>query len=434
MITIFSPECSLRHACRWALIAAVVALSAPVIAHDAPWGFTLHETPRPLADLRFKDSSGRSVSMADFRGKVVLLNIWATWCAPCRREMPTLDRLQAELGGPEFEVVAVSIDRKGLEVVSAFYAEIGVSHLAAYIDGSGKAAGALSVRGMPTTLLIDRDGRELGRLVGPAEWDSTEMVAFIHTQLAPQSGPRRPGAILTSKAAGTAGGERVHTHERRPQRPARKLTTWSKILAYVRGEPRLVDRENYFQPLDRSAPDFTLQDADRRTVRLADYRDKVAVLFFIYNRCPDVCPLHAQRISEVQEMVNQTPMKNQVQFISVTTDPQNDTPAVLRDYGPAHGLDPSNWIFLTSGPDRPAMTRELAERYGHTFTKTEDGYQLHGVVTHVIDREGKWRGNFYGLKFDPANLVLLVTALVNNVDRPGRQGDQSLWDRVRNLF
>ncbi len=416
MITTLHPERSVRYACGWVLIAAVTALSAPVIAHTAPWGFTLYETPRPLADMRFKDGSGRAGSLADFRGKIVLLNIWATWCTPCRREMPTLDRLQAGLGGPEFEVVALSIDRKGLQVVSAFYAEIGISHLAAYIDGSGKAAGALGIRGMPTTLLIDRDGRELGRLVGPAEWDSAEMVAFIRTQLAPRSGDLRPAAIPTPKATGKTGDERVHSHERRRQRPTRKQTMWSKILAYVLGEPRLVDREKYFQPLNRSAPDFTLQDADRRTVRLADYRDKVVVLHFIYNRCPDVCPLHAERIAEVQEMVNQTRMKDMVQFVSVTTDPENDKAKVLRDYGPAHGLDPTNWIFLTSDPDRPAMTRELAKRYGHKFTKLEDGYQLHGVVTHVIDREGRWRANFHGLKFQPTNLVLFLNTLVNGVN------------------
>ena len=434
LITTLHPERSLRYACRWVLIAAVAALSTPVIGHTAPWGFTLYETPRPIADLRFEDGNGRAVSLADFRGKLVLLNIWATWCAPCRREMPTLDRLQAELGGPEFEVVALSIDRKGLEVVSAFYAEIGISRLAAYVDGSGKAAGALGIRGMPTTLLIDQDGRELGRLVGPAEWDSTEMVDFIRAQLLPRSGASRPGALSTPKATGTVGAKRVHSHESRKQRPTRKQTMWSKIVAYVLGEPRLVDREKYLQPLDRSAPDFTLQDADRRPVRLADYRDKVVVLHFIYNNCPDVCPLHAKRIAEVQEMVNQTPMKDRVQFISVTTDPENDTPKVLRDYGPAHGFDPANWIFLTSDPDRPAMTRELAKRYGHKFTKLEDGYQLHGVVTHVIDKGGRWRANFHGLKFQPTNLVLFLNALVKGVNDPRGQGDRDFWDKVRELF
>jgi hypothetical protein len=97
--------------------------------------------------------------------------------------MPTLDRLQAQLGGPEFEVVALSIDRAGLEVVREFYDEIGIERLAMYIDSSGEAARDLGVLGLPTTLLVDRNGRELGRLIGPAEWDTPAMVAFIREYL-----------------------------------------------------------------------------------------------------------------------------------------------------------------------------------------------------------------------------------------------------------
>ena len=199
-------------------------------------------------------------------------------------------------------------------------------------------------------------------------------------------------------------------------------------------ESELSSREKYFQPIDKIAPAFELQDIDGRAVRLDNFHDKVVVLHFIYTRCPDVCPLHAERIAAVQEMVNQTPMKDQVQFISVTTDPENDTPEALRDYGPTHGLDPVNWIFLTSGTDRPAATRELAKRYGHKFTKTEEGYQVHGVVTHVIGREGMWRANFHGLRFAPTNLVVLVNALVNDRHKPTGENQRNLWDRVRKLF
>ena len=199
-------------------------------------------------------------------------------------------------------------------------------------------------------------------------------------------------------------------------------------------EARLYDREKYFQPLEKQAPEFEIQDADGRFVRLADFHEKVVVLHFIYASCPDVCPLHAERIANIQQMVNQTPMKDQVQFISVTTDPENDTIEVLRDYGAAHGLDPVNWIFLTSGTDRPTATRELAARFGHKFTKTDEGYQVHGVVTHVIGREGNWRANFHGLKFAPTNLVLFVNALVNDAHRPEQPGKPNFWDRVRKLF
>ena len=193
-------------------------------------------------------------------------------------------------------------------------------------------------------------------------------------------------------------------------------------------------REKYFQPIDKQAPEFELQDPDGRIVRLEDFRDKVVVLHFIYASCPDACPLHADLIGRVQEMVNQTPTREQVQFISITTDPENDTPDVLRDYGPAHGLDPANWIFLTSGPDRPEdTTRKLAESFGHGFTKTEDGYQAHGVVTHVIDREGRWRANFHGLEFEPMNLVIYINALANAHGTEGHP-EQSWWDRILNLF
>ncbi|MBI4184449.1 MAG: TlpA family protein disulfide reductase [Proteobacteria bacterium] len=156
--------------------------------------FSILDRPREVPAVHFEDAEGRSLSLADFRGKVVLLNLWATWCGPCRREMPTLDRLQARLGGPEFEVLALSIDRAGIDVVRNFYREVGVERLAMYIDASGKAARALGALGLPTTLLIDQEGREIGRLIGPAEWDAAEMVAFLRRYLASKSGAVSPGA------------------------------------------------------------------------------------------------------------------------------------------------------------------------------------------------------------------------------------------------
>jgi thiol-disulfide isomerase/thioredoxin len=140
---------------------------------------SLHAAPQAIPDLQFKNGDGQPLTLADFRGKVVLLNIWATWCGPCRQEMPTLDRLQATLGGPDFEVVALSIDRAGPGVVTKFYDEIGIEHLTKYIDESGNAARDLNTVGIPTTLLIDREGREIGRHVGPAEWDTPEVVTLF---------------------------------------------------------------------------------------------------------------------------------------------------------------------------------------------------------------------------------------------------------------
>jgi len=125
------------------------------------------------------DGDGRDLTLADFEGRVVLLNIWATWCPPCREEMPTLDALQARLGGSDFHVLPLSIDRAGLEPVRRFYRETGIRNLDLYIAENTRAMLALAVVGLPTTILIDRIGRERGRLAGPAEWNSPEAVAQI---------------------------------------------------------------------------------------------------------------------------------------------------------------------------------------------------------------------------------------------------------------
>jgi thiol-disulfide isomerase/thioredoxin len=146
-------------------------------------GFTSLEQPRPMPELQFVDGEGHALTLAEFRGRVVLLNIWATWCVPCRKEMPTLDRLQAKLGSRDFQVVALSIDRAGVPPVGQFYKELGLTALGIYVDQSGKAAGSLGTIGIPTTLLVDRDGQEVARKVGPAEWDSPEVIALIRRQL-----------------------------------------------------------------------------------------------------------------------------------------------------------------------------------------------------------------------------------------------------------
>ena len=155
--------------------------------------FSFLGQPTPLPELRFVDGNGRAMSLADFRGRVVLLNVWATWCVPCRKEMPTLDRLQSQLGGSGFEVIALSIDRQGFAAVKPFYAELGLGSLRIYLDQSGKATHALKTVGVPTTLLIDRDGREIGRKLGPAAWDAPEMIAVIRRYMEPAPGAQRIG-------------------------------------------------------------------------------------------------------------------------------------------------------------------------------------------------------------------------------------------------
>jgi len=141
--------------------------------------FVVRKKPREFANLKFKDGSGKALSIKDWRGKVILLNLWATWCAPCRYEMPALDRLQGAMGGDNFEVVAVSIDRKGAKVAQAFLDEIKTKYLKLYIDKTSKVARESEAFGMPTTILLDREGRELGRVIGPAEWDSNQAKALI---------------------------------------------------------------------------------------------------------------------------------------------------------------------------------------------------------------------------------------------------------------
>ncbi len=149
--------------------------------------FVIKSEPVPVPDLAFVDASGAAKALADWRGKIVLLNVWATWCVPCREEMPMLDKLQAELGGKDFDVVAINIDKGGAEKPKKFLADTGANHIALYTDPSGKLFSLVKAVGMPTTLLIGRDGKELGRLVGPADWDSPEAVALIKAAIAAPS-------------------------------------------------------------------------------------------------------------------------------------------------------------------------------------------------------------------------------------------------------
>jgi thiol-disulfide isomerase/thioredoxin len=162
--------------CATTLVVATLRMAS---AQEPPKNFILLDKPNPVAEITFNDAEGHARKLADFRGKVVLLNVWATWCVPCRTEMPTLDRLQASLGGVDFEVVPVSIDRGGLGAIQKFYNEIGVRNLAMYVDSSGQVLHQVRALGLPTTLLIDRRGQEIGRVVGPAEWDGPEIAEFL---------------------------------------------------------------------------------------------------------------------------------------------------------------------------------------------------------------------------------------------------------------
>ena len=190
--------------------------------------------------------------------------------------------------------------------------------------------------------------------------------------------------------------------------------------------------ESYFQSVDKQAPAFTLQDAGGRTVSLADFKGKVVVLNFIYTNCPDFCPLHAEKIAEVQKMVNITPMKDRVQFISITTDPKNDFGKVLTEFGVNHGLDPVNWVFHTAAKGAAEdSTRELAKSYGVEFKLAANGDQMHGVVTSVMRDDGQFVARFHSLKFQSLNLVKFINALTND-HHP--RAEPSFWDLLKAWF
>jgi thiol-disulfide isomerase/thioredoxin len=160
---------------------------APLV-HGEIAALTVARTPFHVPDLAFKDAEGHERTLADWRGRTVLVNLWATWCVPCRKEMPALDALENSLGGPNFEVVAVNIDTRDPEKPRAFLKEAGVTHLAYYSDQSAKVFQDLKLAGkafgMPTTLIVDRSGCEIGDMAGPAEWASADGVKLVGAAVA----------------------------------------------------------------------------------------------------------------------------------------------------------------------------------------------------------------------------------------------------------
>ena len=145
--------------------------------------FVVKPTRKRIADIEFLDEEAKLRTLSQWRGRVVLLNLWATWCAPCRKEMPDLAKLQKTLGGEDFEVIALSVDRKGASASAKFLIDIDATVLKLYIDSTAKALGPLQAIGLPATYLIDRQGNEIGRLLGPADWASPEALKLILTAL-----------------------------------------------------------------------------------------------------------------------------------------------------------------------------------------------------------------------------------------------------------
>lgn len=166
-----------------------VALAQGVAAAEFPrhgemQKLTLSGERKPVALAEFLDPKDQPVTLEAFRGKVVLLNLWATWCVPCREEMPALDRLQGLRGGKDFTVLTVAQDRAGRAKVERFLGQIGAAKLAPYLDTGMKSGRAWGTIGLPTSILIDRQGREIGRLIGAAEWDGADALRLIDAAIA----------------------------------------------------------------------------------------------------------------------------------------------------------------------------------------------------------------------------------------------------------
>jgi len=154
------------------------------LAKGSLTAFVVKARRLPVADVKFTDAEGRAKSLREWHGRVVLVNLWATWCAPCRTEMPSLAALEQQLGSKDFEVVAVSLDRKGAEAAGAFLKDTGATNLALYLDSSAASLDQLQAIGLPASVLVDREGNEIGRMLGPADWSSPEALALIRAAIA----------------------------------------------------------------------------------------------------------------------------------------------------------------------------------------------------------------------------------------------------------
>lgn len=153
------------------------------LLHGEVAALTMASQPMRVPDLAFADAAGQSRKLSEFRGRTLLVNLWATWCVPCRKEMPALDQLQAKLGGPKFEVVAVNIDTRDPEKPKEFLKEGNLTHLSYFHDNSAKVFQELKAAGralgMPTSMLVDSSGCEIATLAGPAEWASDDAVKLV---------------------------------------------------------------------------------------------------------------------------------------------------------------------------------------------------------------------------------------------------------------
>jgi thiol-disulfide isomerase/thioredoxin len=182
---------SLKHPAGDIACNGAVALAKKIgpLAHGAVAALTMATTPLKLPDLAFEDANGQPKKLSDWRGKTVLVNLWATWCVPCRKEMPALDSLQTKLGGKDFEVVAINIDTRDPDKPKNFLREANLTNLGYFSDQKAKVFQDLKnigkALGMPTSVLVDGNGCEIANIAGPAEWASDDAIKLVKAALAP---------------------------------------------------------------------------------------------------------------------------------------------------------------------------------------------------------------------------------------------------------
>ncbi|WP_233416689.1 TlpA family protein disulfide reductase [Halovulum marinum] len=172
-----------------AAVGANPALAAPLTAElrtelealrsGAMKKLVIHDAPRAIPALSVETPDGGTVALADSNGKLRILNFWATWCAPCRMEKPSLDTLNAELAGPDFEIIAIATGRNSLEGIKKFNSDVGVTTLKTYLDPQQHVARQMGVLGLPITVVLDREGNEIARLQGGADWQSDSARAIL---------------------------------------------------------------------------------------------------------------------------------------------------------------------------------------------------------------------------------------------------------------
>ncbi len=165
------------------LVSLAIVPLATAAPGPAPLGaFVPASPPWPAPRVSFADAHGKTLSLADFAGRLVLVNLWATWCAPCRKEMPSLERLQTRLGN-KVAILAISEDSGGQKAVAPFVARFGITALKTYLDPTSAVGRAFKVDGLPTSFLIDRRGRVVGHVEGEAQWDAPKMLSVIEPLL-----------------------------------------------------------------------------------------------------------------------------------------------------------------------------------------------------------------------------------------------------------